>query len=226
MNLPRILAWSAGFLAFPIAGGAVAGRVDDPVSALTGGPRQRSGHRRRTGARVLAAHRRPALDPGHRRRYGHRSGHRRHRRRIRDRPRPARPHGRTHGCAARHGPGLSPHPAARAGAGSGPRRCHRSGRWAGPVTTLLGIDVESQYTNFGASGAITFAVLSGLLLERLLPGDSHRDDPARDVRTATSRPAEPHRCRLGSRPGPPSPDPPSQRRPDRSRCGADRWRGR
>ncbi|MCY7344146.1 MAG: hypothetical protein LH603_20495 [Pseudonocardia sp.] len=35
-----MLAWSAGFLAFPIAGlagGAVAGRVDDPVPALTGG---------------------------------------------------------------------------------------------------------------------------------------------------------------------------------------------
>lgn len=96
------------------------------------GPRQRSGHRRRTGVRVLAAHRRPALDPGHRRRHGHRSGHRRHRRRIRDRPRSARPHGGTHGCAARHGPGSRPAPRHARALDLGPRRCHRSGRWAGP----------------------------------------------------------------------------------------------
>ena len=39
-NLRRWLGWTAGFLAFPIAGLAgtgVAGRVDDPLAALLGG---------------------------------------------------------------------------------------------------------------------------------------------------------------------------------------------
>jgi hypothetical protein len=37
------------------------------------------------------------------------------------------------------------------------------------VTTLSGIDVERQFSIFGASGAITFSALSGLLLHQLLP---------------------------------------------------------
>jgi len=37
------------------------------------------------------------------------------------------------------------------------------------VTTLAGIDVDQQFTIFGASGAITFSALSGALLHRLLP---------------------------------------------------------
>ena len=37
------------------------------------------------------------------------------------------------------------------------------------VTTLGGIDVDQQFTNFGAYGAITFSALSGLLLHHLLP---------------------------------------------------------
>ena len=37
------------------------------------------------------------------------------------------------------------------------------------VTTLAGIDVDQQFTIFGASGAITFSALSGVLLHRLLP---------------------------------------------------------
>jgi hypothetical protein len=37
------------------------------------------------------------------------------------------------------------------------------------VTTLSGIDVERQFSIFGASGAITFSALSGLLLHHLLP---------------------------------------------------------
>jgi hypothetical protein len=37
------------------------------------------------------------------------------------------------------------------------------------VTTLSGIDVERQFSIFGASGAITFSTLSGLLLHQLLP---------------------------------------------------------
>jgi hypothetical protein len=40
--------------------------------------------------------------------------------------------------------------------------------WA--VTTLAGVDVDRQFTVFGASGALTFSVLSGLLLLILLPG--------------------------------------------------------
>jgi hypothetical protein len=37
------------------------------------------------------------------------------------------------------------------------------------VTTLAGIDVDRQFTVFGAYGALAFSALSGLLLHRLLP---------------------------------------------------------
>jgi len=37
------------------------------------------------------------------------------------------------------------------------------------VTTLGGIDVDRQFTVFGAYGAVVFALLSGLLLARFLP---------------------------------------------------------
>jgi hypothetical protein len=37
------------------------------------------------------------------------------------------------------------------------------------VTTVGGIDVEQQFTVFGAYGAITFSALSGALLQLLLP---------------------------------------------------------
>lgn len=37
------------------------------------------------------------------------------------------------------------------------------------TTTLAGIPAEEQFTIFGASGAATFSVLSGLLLSVLLP---------------------------------------------------------
>ena len=37
------------------------------------------------------------------------------------------------------------------------------------VTTLAGIDVDQQFTIFGASGALTFSALAGVLLHRLLP---------------------------------------------------------
>lgn len=36
------------------------------------------------------------------------------------------------------------------------------------VTTLAGIDVEAQYTIFGSAGAVTFSALSGLVLHKLL----------------------------------------------------------
>lgn len=37
------------------------------------------------------------------------------------------------------------------------------------ITTLAGIPAEEQFTIFGASGAVTFSALSGLLLHGLLP---------------------------------------------------------
>jgi hypothetical protein len=40
------------------------------------------------------------------------------------------------------------------------------------VTTLAGIDVDQQFSVFGAAGAVTFSALSGALLHRLLPGRS------------------------------------------------------
>jgi hypothetical protein len=36
------------------------------------------------------------------------------------------------------------------------------------VTTLIGIDVEQQYTEFGLSGALTYSALSGLVLVALV----------------------------------------------------------
>lgn len=47
--------------------------------------------------------------------------------------------------------------------------------WA--VTTLAGVDVQAQYTVFGATGALARSAVSGLLLARLLPApkrDAHR----------------------------------------------------
>ncbi|HYH59092.1 MAG TPA: hypothetical protein VD790_07710 [Thermoleophilaceae bacterium] len=37
------------------------------------------------------------------------------------------------------------------------------------VTTVAGIDVDEQFTVFGAAGAVVFMVLSGLLLARFMP---------------------------------------------------------
>lgn len=50
------------------------------------------------------------------------------------------------------------------------------------VTTLAGIDVGSGYTVFGASGALVFSALSGLLLHAL-----RRHEPAADALTGVSR---------------------------------------
>jgi hypothetical protein len=47
--------------------------------------------------------------------------------------------------------------------------------WA--VTTVGGIKVEEQFTNFGAYGAITFTALSGILLHYLLPYRPTADPP-------------------------------------------------
>ena len=53
------------------------------------------------------------------------------------------------------------------------------------ATTLGGISVDEQFTIFGAYGAVTFSALSGLLLHALLP---HRAIPSQ----------EPARTRLGA----------------------------
>lgn len=37
------------------------------------------------------------------------------------------------------------------------------------ATTLAGIDVDKQFTVFGAVGAVVFTLLSGLLLARFMP---------------------------------------------------------
>ena len=41
--------------------------------------------------------------------------------------------------------------------------------WA--VSTLIGVDVEAQYTVFGSAGAIAVSALAGLLLQALLPSE-------------------------------------------------------
>ena len=46
------------------------------------------------------------------------------------------------------------------------------------ATTLGGIDVEKQFTIYGAYGAVTFSALSGLLLLRLLPDRPAAGTPA------------------------------------------------
>jgi hypothetical protein len=165
------LIWTAGFLSFPIAGvagAAVAGRVDGPLAALVGGVV--------TGAVIgagqsLASSRR--LDP---------------RRWI-----PATAVGMGLGLllgAAAAGYGTSLADLALMGALTGlllgsaqalalPARVRHRVTWAAAVTvlwalgwtltTLVGVDVDKQYTVFGAAGAVTFSALSGALLHRLLP---------------------------------------------------------
>jgi hypothetical protein len=165
------LVWIAGFLAFPIAGLAGAaplGRVDDPVAALVGGAL--------TGlvlgaGQVLASCGRLDL-----RRWA-----------------PATAVGMGLGLllgAAVVDYGTSLADLALMGALTGlvlgpaqamalPPQTRTRWVWAAAVpalwalgwtaTTLGGIAVDRQFTMFGAYGALTFSVLSGLLLHRLLP---------------------------------------------------------
>ena len=170
MSWTRWLTWTAGFVAFPIAGlagGAVAGPVDDPPAALVGGgiagavigTGQWLASRREIGAPApwVAA---SAAGMG----VGLLAG----------------------SVAVGYGTGLGdlalmgaitgvPLGAAQALALS--RR--RPGAWAWglampalwalgwTVTTAIGVDVERQYVVFGSAGAITVMALSGLLLEGL-----------------------------------------------------------
>ena len=163
--------WTAGFLAFPIAGVAgrlVAGRVDDPAAALLGGLI--------TGAVIgtgqwLAS-------------------------RGRLRPMPwivATTVGMGAGLLAGAtvvGFQTTLVDVAVMGAVTGvvlgtaqtvalPARTRRRWWWAAAtpllwalgwtITTLAGIPMGEQFTIFGASGAVTFSALSGLLLHQLLP---------------------------------------------------------
>ncbi len=165
------LTWTAGFLAFPIAGlagTAVAGRVDDPIAALLGGTVAGAA----IGAgQTLAS--RGRLD-------------------IRTWV-PATAIGMGVGLllgavtvdyrtsladlvlmGAVTGLVLGP-----AQALALPRATRLRWLWAAAMpalwalgwsaTTLGGIAVDEQFTVFGAYGAITFSALSGLLLLRLLP---------------------------------------------------------
>jgi hypothetical protein len=165
------LTWTAGFIAFPIAGlagTAVAGRVDSPLSALVGGA---VAGLVIGAAQALLSRRR--LEP---------------RRWI-----PATAIGMGLGLlagASTVGYRTSLRDLALMGALTGiplglaqalalPRRTRLRWLWAAAMpllwalgwttTTLGGIAVDLQFTVFGAYGAVTFSALSGLLLHRLLP---------------------------------------------------------
>jgi hypothetical protein len=165
------LVWTAGFLAFPLAGLAgsgAAGRVDNPTAALLGGAV--TGLALGAG-QALASRRR--LDP---------------RRWI-----PATGVGMGVGLfigAVVVGYGTSLADLALMGALTGlvlgpaqasalPRQSRQRWLWAAAVpvlwalgwtvTTLGQIHVELQFTIFGAYGALTFSALSGLLLHFMLP---------------------------------------------------------
>ena len=179
------LIWTAGFLAFPVAGvagGVVAGRVDNPIAALVAGLI--------TGAVIGAGQWLVS--------------------RGRLRPAPwilATALGMGAGLllgASVVGFRTSLADIAVMGALTGvllgvaqtvalPAQTRRRRWWAAAmpllwalgwiVTTMAGIPVEEQFTIFGASGAVTFSALSGILLQRLLPA---RVTPRATVSTSTA----------------------------------------
>jgi hypothetical protein len=180
-RLRRWLIWTAGFLAFPIAGLAgtgVAGRVDSPLAALLGGAV--------AGLVIGLGQTLASLGRLDIRRWV-----------------PATGLGMGLGLllgAVTVGYGTSLADLALMGALTGlilgpaqalalPRGTHRRWLWAAAMpalwalgwtaTTLGGIAVEEQFTVFGAYGAVTFSALSGLLLLLLLP-----DRPAADSSAA------------------------------------------
>jgi hypothetical protein len=81
-----------------------------------------------------------------------------------------------------------------------PRRTRMRWVWAAAVavlwalgwaaTTLGGIAVEEQFTIFGAYGAVTFSALSGVLLHRLLPPRRSPDQTGTDPDRAPHAPSE------------------------------------
>jgi hypothetical protein len=174
------LLWTAGFLAFPVAGlagTAVGGRVDSPLAALSGGA---------VAGLVLGAGQalasRGRLDI---------------RRWV-----PATAAGMGLGLlvgasVVDHGTALVDLAlmGALTGVALGVAQAlalppHARSRWAWAaampvlwalgwtVTTLAGIPVEDQLTLFGASGAVVFSALSGLLLHVLLPSRPAADPDA------------------------------------------------
>ena len=182
------LLWTAGFVAFPIAGlagTAVAGRVDDAIAGFIGGTV--AGLVIGVG-QVLASHGR--LDA---------------RRWV-----PATALGMGAGLslgAANAEYGTTIQALALMGFVTGivlggaqawalPTRTRMRWLWAvaisglwplgWAVTMLGGIDVDRQHTIFGLSGALAFTALSGLVLERLLPDEETDDEMAPDVPAATS----------------------------------------
>jgi hypothetical protein len=184
-HLRRWLVWTAGFLAFPIAGLAgtgVAGRVDSPLAALLGGAF--------AGLVIGLGQTLASLGRLDIRRWV-----------------PATGIGMGMGLllgAVTVGYGTSLADLALMGALTGlvlgpaqalalPRGTRLRWAWAAAVpalwalgwttTTLGGIDVDRQWTVFGAYGAVTFSTLSGLLLLVLLPerpaaGSAARAAPA------------------------------------------------
>jgi hypothetical protein len=178
-RLRRWLIWTAGFLAFPLAGLAgtgVAGRVDSPLAALLGGAV--------AGLVIGLGQTLAGLGRLDIRRWV-----------------PATGVGMGLGLllgAATVGYGTSLADLALMGALTGlvlgpaqalalPRGTRLRWLWAGAMpalwalgwtaTTIGGIAVEEQFTVFGAYGAVTFSALSGLLLLLLLP-DRPAADPA------------------------------------------------
>jgi hypothetical protein len=165
--------WTAGFLAFPLAGlaglAAAGGRVDTPLAALVGGAV--------TGlvigsGQVLASRRRlPALGWSAATSFGMGLGL----------LAGASAVGYRTDLAALVVQGaltglvLGPVQAVALPTSVGRRRWVWAGAspvlwalgWA--VTTLAGVDVQAQYTVFGATGALVHSAVSGLLLARLLP---------------------------------------------------------
>jgi hypothetical protein len=165
--------WTAGFVAFPLAGlagTALAGRVDDPLAATLGGAV--TGLIIGGGQALVSRRRLPAL------RWCAATG-------------TGMGLGLLLGAAVvsyRTGVGDLAVQGALTGLVLGPAQAlalpdgtDRRGRWlwaaAAPAlwalgwtaTALGGIDVESQYTVFGAYGALTYSALAGLLLIVVLP---------------------------------------------------------
>jgi hypothetical protein len=177
------LIWTAGFLAFPIAGvagTAVAGRVDDPLAALLGGTvagivlglGQALVSRKRLDLRRWI----PATGVGMG--VGLLIGA------------VVVDYGTSLGDLALMG-FLTGITLGLAQAWALPREARRRWLWAAAlpvlwalgwtVTTLGGISVDNQFTIYGAYGAVTFSALSGLLLHYLLPYQA----PARPTATQT-----------------------------------------
>jgi hypothetical protein len=165
------LIWTAGFLAFPLAGlagTAAVGRVDGPVAALIGGTVAGVG----IGAgQVLASRRRLdarrwILATGAGMGLGLLLGA------------PAVDYRTSLGALALMG-ALTGAVLGAAQAVALPRHARLRWLWAAAmpalwalgwtVTTLGGIGVDAQFTVFGAYGAITFSALSGVLLTQVLP---------------------------------------------------------